>query len=146
MVNAWPWWWRATIGTSAGLYSLRHRVGWRCYDVARQITEGGRFIGETYVEAFGSDPARPSALSLTIEAATLNAPAFLIAHIDRANRKVQSEALAEALVQAGTLAEVYGIDGKGLLGHLEIKRSLRSADYTVTAIVDTWLHKLLLWK
>jgi len=114
-----------------------------CYDVARQIAEGGRFMRDTYVEAFGSEPARQRALSPTFHAAAPNAPAFLIIHIDRADGKVQSEALAKALLQAGTSTEVYGVDGTGLRGHLEINRSLGSADHPATAVVDGWLRKLL---
>ncbi len=113
-----------------------------CYDVARQIAEGGRFMRDTYVEAFGTDPARQQALSPTLQAATPNAPAFLILHIDRADGKAQSEALAAALRRAGTSTDVHGVDGTGLRGHMEINRSLGSADYPATAVLDHWLSKL----
>jgi len=141
----------ALVGTdprylaSAGL-SLRDVRGiialdGACYDVARQIAGAGRFMRDTYVEAFGTDPSRQRALSPTMHAATPNAPAFLIAHIDRADGKAQSEALGAALLRAGTSAEVDGFGGTGLRGHLEINRSLGSADYPATAIVDAWLRK-----
>ncbi|MFZ6770471.1 alpha/beta fold hydrolase [Undibacterium sp. Di26W] len=113
-----------------------------CYDVPRQIAEGGAFMGKTYVEAFGNDPARQRALSPTFHAAAPNAPAFLIIHIDRADGKAQSEVLAAALTQAGTSAELHGFTGKGLRGHLDINRSLGSTDFAATAVVDTWLRKL----
>lgn len=114
------------------------------YDVARQIAAAGRFMRDTYLEAFGTDPARQQALSPTLQAAPPNAPAFLIVHIDRADGKAQSEALGAALMQAGTPAEVDGFDGTGLRGHMEINRALGSADLPATAIVDAWLRKRLL--
>jgi acetyl esterase/lipase len=142
----------ALVGTdprylaSAGLSLLDIRgviaLDGACYDVARQIAEGGRFMRDTYVEAFGNDPARQRALSPTFQAMSPNGPAFLIAHIDRADGKAQSEALGAALVKVGRSAEVDGFGGTGLRGHVEINRSLGSADYPLTAIVDAWLRKL----
>ena len=114
-----------------------------CYDVARQIADSGRLMRATYVEAFGSEPVRQQALSPALQAAASKAPAFLILHIDRADGRAQSEALAKALMQAGTPAEVYGVPGTGLLGHMEINRSLGKVDYAATAVVDDWLRKLL---
>jgi acetyl esterase/lipase len=114
-----------------------------CYDVPRQIADGGRFMRDTYLAAFGSDPARERALSPTFHAASPNAPAFLIAHIDRADGKAQSEALGAALEKAGTAAEVRGFDGTGMRGHMEINRLLGSPDYPVTAVVDAWLRRRL---
>lgn len=113
-----------------------------CYDVPRQIREGGRFMQDTYVQTFGTDPVRQRALSPTWQAAAPNAPRLLIAHINRADGKNQSEALARALVQAGTTVEVHGFDDTGLRGHMAINRSLGNADYPVTAVVDAWLRKL----
>lgn len=113
-----------------------------CYDVARQIADGGRFMRGTYREAFGDDPVRQRALSPTLQAAAPNAPAFLIAHINRTDGTAQSEAFGAALVQAGTPAEVDAFEGKGLRGHMEINRSLGRADYPVTATVDAWLRKV----
>ena len=113
------------------------------YEVPRQIAEAGRFMRATYVGAFGTDLARQKALSPIFQAAAPNVAAFLILHVDRADGKTQSEALAAALVKAGTAAEVRGFDGTGLRGHMEINRSLGSADYPATAVVDTWLRTLL---
>ena len=39
------------------------------YDVAKQIAEGSPFMHDTYIEAFGTDPARQHALSPTLQAA-----------------------------------------------------------------------------
>ena len=114
-----------------------------CYDIPRQLAAAGRFMRGTYIEAFGSEPARQRALSPALQTLKRDTPAFLIAHIDRADGKAQSDALAKALMQAGISAEVHGVDGTGLLGHLEINRSLGRADYPATAVVDAWLRKLL---
>lgn len=109
------------------------------YDVAAQIAEGGKFMHDTYVQAFGSDPARQKALSPTLHADGPNAPAFLILHVDRDDGKRQSEALGAALRKAGTPAEVTRIEGRGLVGHAEINRKLGQPDYPATPIVDAWL-------
>jgi acetyl esterase/lipase len=114
-----------------------------CYDIPRQVAEAGRFMRGTYAEAFGSEAARQRALSPALQTLKPGSPAFLIAHIDRADGKAQSEALARALVQAGIPAELYDAGGTGLLGHLEINRSLGRADYPATAAVDAWLHRRL---
>jgi acetyl esterase/lipase len=114
-----------------------------CYDFPRQLAGAGRFMRGTYSEAFGTEPARQRALSPALQTLKPNTPAFLIVHIDRADGRAQAEALANALMQAGTSAEVHGVDGTGLLGHLEINRSLGRADYPATAVVDAWLRKLL---
>jgi acetyl esterase/lipase len=112
-----------------------------CYDVPRQIAEGGSFMRDTYIQAFGSDPARQRALSPTLNAAAPNAPGFLILHVDRADGKAQSKALAGALQAAGTPTELHGFDGKGLRGHMAINRDLGQPDYPATPVVDAWLKR-----
>jgi acetyl esterase/lipase len=113
-----------------------------CYDVPRQIAEGGRFMHDIYVQAFGDDPARQRALSPTFKAVAPNAPAFLILHVERVDGTAQSEALQAALAKAGTVAEVRGFAGKGLQGHAEINRSLGEPDYPATPAVDAWIRKV----
>lgn len=113
------------------------------YDIPRQVAAAGRLMRGTYMEAFGLEPARQRALSPALQSFKPDSPAFLIAHIDRADGKAQSEALAKALVQAGIPAEVYAAGGTGLIGHLEINRLLGRADFPTTAVVDAWLRKLL---
>ena len=44
------------------------------YDVPQQIADGGNFMHDTYLQAFGEDPARQRALSPTFQASTPNAP------------------------------------------------------------------------
>lgn len=109
------------------------------YDVAAQIADGGKFMHDTYVQAFGSDPARQKALSPTLHADGPNAPAFLILHVDRDDGKRQSEALGAALRKVGTPAQVTRIEGRGLIGHAEVNRKLGQPDYPATPIVDAWL-------
>lgn len=111
------------------------------YDVPRQLTSGARFMGETYAEAFGSDPVRQQSLSPTFQAAAPNAPDFLILHIDREDGTAQSNALGAALREAGTPAEVKAVEGKGLRGHMEINRKLGESDYPATALVDAYLKR-----
>ncbi|MEJ8812877.1 alpha/beta hydrolase [Variovorax ureilyticus] len=114
-----------------------------CYDIPRQLASAGRFIRGTYVQAFGTEPARQRALSPALQNLKPGTPPFLIAHVDRADGKAQSEVLAKALSQAGIPAEVIDAEGTGLIGHLEINRLLGRADYPATAVVDAWLRKLL---
>jgi acetyl esterase/lipase len=112
------------------------------YDVPRQIASAGPLMRRTYAAAFGDDAARQRALSPTYQAAAPNAPAFLIIHIDRADGREQSEALGTALAQAGTPAQVEGVPGQGLRGHMALNDTLGSADAPATALVDAWLARL----
>ncbi|WP_336964781.1 alpha/beta hydrolase [Sphingobium aquiterrae] len=112
------------------------------YDVPRQIAEGGQFMHDTYLRAFGDDAARQRALSPTFQATRPNAPAFLILHVARTDGTAQSQALAQALGRAGTPAQVQGFDGNGLRGHMEINRRLGDPDYPATAVVDVWLKRV----
>lgn len=114
-----------------------------CYDVPRQIAEGGEFMHDTYLQAFTADPATQNALSPTKHAAAPNAPAFLILHVQRIDGAAQSKALGEALRKAGTTAEVHGFPGVGLKGHAEINRSLGDPAYPATLVVDAWLKRVL---
>jgi arylformamidase len=112
------------------------------YDVPAQSGEGPPIMRPTYAQAFGADPARQRALSPTLHAAAPNAPRFLILHVEREDGRRQSEALAAALRQAGSQAEVRGLRGPGLRGHMEINRSLGDAGYPGTGIVDDWIDAL----
>ncbi|WP_372732726.1 alpha/beta hydrolase [Novosphingobium sp.] len=109
------------------------------YDVPAQMQDGGRFMQDTYVQAFGTDPVRQRALSPTLQAATPNAPRFLLLHVQRADGVKQAEGLAAALRKAGTGVEVASFPGSGLKGHAEINRKLGEPDYPATPVVDKWL-------
>ncbi|MCB2088494.1 MAG: alpha/beta hydrolase [Sphingomonadaceae bacterium] len=112
------------------------------YDVPAQMGENARLMGDTYKQAFGTDPARQRALSPTFQAAAPNAPAFLILHVQRADGTRQSQGLGKALRDAGTKATVKGFSGRGLRGHMEINRKLGDPDYPATPVVDAWLRDL----
>ena len=109
------------------------------YDVPAQMDENARLMGDTYEQAFGTDPERQKALSPTFHAAAPNAPSFLILHVQRRDGTQQSRGLARALQGAGTQASVEAVDGRGLRGHAEINRKLGEPDYPATALVDRYL-------
>jgi acetyl esterase/lipase len=112
------------------------------YDVARQIADGGNFMHDTYIEAFGTDPARQHALSPTLQAATPNAPAFLLIHVQRKDGVAQNVALEAALKAGGTRVRRQDFPGEGLRGHMEINRSLGDPNYAATGVVDGWLMQI----
>lgn len=112
------------------------------YDVPRQLEIGAPLMRKTYVEAFGADPARQRSLSPTLQAASPNAPAFLILHVQRTDGVAQSESLAQALRAAGTPVEIEGFAGTGLRGHMEINRDLGESSYPATPVLDRWLAKV----
>lgn len=112
------------------------------YDVPAQMGENARLMGDTYKQAFGTDPVRQRALSPTFQAAAPNAPAFLILHVQRKDGTAQSKALGEALRKAGTDATVQGFKGRGLKGHMEINRKLGEPDYPATPVVDAFLQRI----
>ena len=112
------------------------------YDVARQIAGGSNFMQGTYIEAFGSDPARQRALSPTLQAAAPNAPAFLLIHVQRKDGVAQNIALEAALKAGGTRVQRQDFLGTGLRGHMEINRSLGDPSYAATPVVDGWLKQV----
>ncbi|MFC3593451.1 alpha/beta hydrolase [Novosphingobium piscinae] len=112
------------------------------YDVPRQIAEGGRFMQDTYAQAFGTDPARQQALSPTLQAMAPNAPAFLLLHVQRQDGVAQAKQLEAALRRGGTTVERRDFPGQGLQGHAEINRSLGDPAYAATPVVDTWLKQV----
>lgn len=112
------------------------------YDVPSQIAQAGRFMRRTYLQAFGTEPARQRFLSPTSHAAAPNAPRFLIPHVERPDAVQQSQGLADALHRAGTEAQVESFPGTGLKGHMEINRRLGDPDYAATGVVDVWLKRV----
>lgn len=112
------------------------------YNVPDQMDENARLMGDTYRQAFGTDPARQRALSPTFHAAAPNAPEFLILHVQREDARRQSEELAAALRGAGTPASVQGFAGRGLRGHRQINQRLGEPDYPVTPVVDAFLARI----
>lgn len=109
------------------------------YDVPAQMKEGPGIMQKTYVQAFGTDPARQRKLSPTLQAGAPNAPRFLLLHVQRPDGVRQAEALAKALRKAGTKVDLGSYPGEGLKGHAEINRRLGDPDYPATADTDRWL-------
>lgn len=109
------------------------------YDVPKQMAQAGRFMSDTYKQAFGTDPARQKALSPTFHAAAPNAPRFLLLHVQREDGVAQANELAAALKRGGSSVEVGSFPGKGLQGHAEINRKLGEPDYAATPVMDAWL-------
>lgn len=112
------------------------------YDAPSQMDENARLLGNTYEQAFGTDPERQKALSPTFHTAGPNAPAFLILHVQRDDAERQSKALNAGLLAAGTDSRVAGIKGRGLKGHGEINKKLGEPDYPATPLVDDFLAKV----
>ncbi len=112
------------------------------YDVPAQMRDGARIMKDTYVQAFGTDPDRQRALSPFWQAHGPNVPEFLILHVERADGKRQSEALATALRKGGSKVQLNAFNGKGLQGHGEINRRLGDPSYPATPVVDAWLKRL----
>lgn len=112
------------------------------YDVPDQMDENPRLMGDTYTQAFGTDPARQKALSPTLHTAGPNAPAFLLLHVERGDAERQSKALNAGLVAAGTRSNVVGIKGRGLIGHMQINQKLGEPDYAATPLVDEFLARV----
>lgn len=112
------------------------------YDAAKQVEQGGRLMGDTYVQAFGTDPVRQKALSPLYQAAAPNAPAFLLIHVQRQDGVPQNIALEAALRRAGTPVERHQFEGRGLKGHMEINRNLGDPAYPATPVVDDWLKRM----
>jgi len=113
------------------------------YDIPKQVQVGAAVMGETYRQAFGTDPVRQAALSPTLQAAAPNAPAFLLLHVQRPDGVAQAKGLAEALKRAGTKVEIGSFPGEGLRGHMEINRRLGQPDYPATPVMDAWLKTVL---
>jgi hypothetical protein len=113
-----------------------------CYDVPKQIAEGGNFMRDTYVQAFGTDPARQRALSPVFHAEAPNAPSFLLLHVQRKDGIAQAKELEAALAKGGTAVERRDFPGQGLQGHAEINRKLGDPAYAATPVVDAWLQRV----
>lgn len=113
------------------------------YDVPAQLQEDAPLMHQTYLEAFGSDPARQRALSPTHNAAAPNVRAFLLLHVQRPDAVRQTAALGRALTAASAAVDYGSFSGTGLRGHIEINRRLGDPDYPATAVVDAWLRKIL---
>lgn len=129
-------------GHDLGLLAGVVPIDGAAYDVPAQMADGAKIMQDTYADAFGTDPARQKALSPYWHADGPNAKAFLILHVERADGKRQSEALAKALRKGGADVQLEAFSGKGMRGHAEINRKLGDPDYPATPVVDAWLEQL----
>lgn len=112
------------------------------YDVPKQIADGGNFMHDTYLQAFGTDPARQRALSPTIQAMAPNAPSFLLVHVQRKDGVAQNKELEAALRRGRTAVQRNEFPGTGLKGHGEINRRMGDPSYPATGVVDAWLKSV----
>ncbi len=112
------------------------------YDVTQQMRQGPGMMKDTYVQAFGNDPARQRRLSPTLQAVAPNAPQFLIIHVGREDGVAQSIKLEAALKKSGTQVQRQQFGGSGMKGHMEINRSLGDPAYAATPVVDAWLKRV----
>lgn len=112
------------------------------YDVPAQMQDGPPIMQATYKQAFGTGLARQKALSPTFQAASPNAPNFLLLHVQRSDGVRQADALEKALEDSGTTVESESFPGEGLQGHAEINRRLGDPSYAPTATVDRWLRQV----
>ena len=112
------------------------------YDVAAQMKDGPPIMQKTYVQAFGTDPARQKGVSPTQQAAAPNARDFLLLYVQRPDGVRQAKALGAALETGGSRVEHGSFPGEGLKGHAEINRSLGDPAYAPTATVDAWLKRV----
>jgi arylformamidase len=131
-----------TVGLGMNALSGVVPIDGAAYDVPAQMGDGARIMQATYKQAFGTDPARQKSLSPYHHAQAPNAPAFLILHVDRADGRRQSEALANALRQAGSRIQLNAFAGKGMQGHADINRKLGDPTYPATPVVNSWLKEL----
>jgi len=113
------------------------------YDVAAQMAQARGRGAAIFGDAFGTDPARQQALSPTFHAASPNAPAFLLIHVQREDGVAQANALAAALKRGGSRVEIGSFPGEGMRGHMEINRKLGEPDYPATPVMDAWLKVVL---
>ena len=112
------------------------------YDVPQQIADGGNFMHDTYLQAFGEDPLRQRALSPTFQAVAPNAPSFLLVHVQRKDGVAQNKELEAALRQGRTSVQRNEFPGTGLKGHGEINRRMGDPSYPATGVVDVWLKAI----
>lgn len=112
------------------------------YDVPAQMNDGPPVMQKTYAQAFGSDAARQTKLSPTLQAEAPNAPAFLLLYVQRPDGVRQAKALGSALAAGGSRVEHGSFPGEGLQGHAEINRRLGDPSYAPTAAVDAWLKRV----
>ncbi len=112
------------------------------YDVPRQLTIGARIMGDTYEQAFGTDPRAAAGHFADIaggrtQCARFPDPACPAQGRDRTVARARRCAAQGRHARAG-----QRFSGSGLQGHMTINRSLGDPDYAATKVVDDWLKGL----
>lgn len=111
------------------------------YDVPSSMASRDLELPRIYEQAFGTDPARQSALSPLTHVGTPDAPDWLVLFVaERARSKEQSEALTLALRDAGAAAEALPIANTD---HGRLNRELGTPGDPATVLVDEFLSQLL---
>ena len=118
-----------------------------CYDVPRQMQEGGNFMMQrTYVPAFGTDVARQRALSPTTHAGGPDAPAWLILFDSGRDDAVsQSGYLSDALRRGGVSVETQGIrfdDRNVLQRHRKMNVEFGTPGYAGNAVAEALMRRV----
>lgn len=110
------------------------------YDVPANMAAATRQSLQLYQSAFGTDPARQSALSPVTHVGGEDADNWLILHVaDRQKSAVQSQQLAKALSAAGADAEVVAVDDTD---HRQINVKLGQSGDFATSQIDAFLRKI----
>lgn len=111
------------------------------YDVPRQVAAQGDRASALYVKAFGADSATQQALSPIAYTSAPNAGAFILhAVAQRPTATTQAEALASALHDAGTPAEMHRVEGSN---HRDINQNIGAADDPVSQEILAFFERTL---
>ncbi|WP_298464776.1 alpha/beta hydrolase [uncultured Erythrobacter sp.] len=111
------------------------------YEIASSIASAEPRSRNLYLDVFGEDPARQSALSPVTHVGGADAPNWLALYVEeRAKTQAQAEMLAGALDGAGATAEAVAISNTD---HGRLNRELGTeAGAVQTQAVDTFLTRI----
>lgn len=111
-------------------------------DIAPMMTMGGGAIDRYYRPAFGTDPARWSALSPMKQVEPPNAPAWLILHdVNNPLAGMQGAEFAAGLIGGGASeATVHAIAGTT---HLRLNDEIGQPGNEATALIDDFLARTM---
>ena len=110
------------------------------YDLAKRMAENLDISSSLYRNAFGTDPARQSALSPLTHVGAPDAPDWMILFVaNREQSRAQSEALTLALREAGAKAEALPIENTD---HRRLNTELGTPGDPATVLVDEFLVQL----
>ena len=111
------------------------------YDVPKQVASSRGRLLEMYTGVFGTQENQKECSPITHVSKGKSIPPFLILHVaDRPDSRMQSEAFAKSLQDAGVAARVVPAEGKN---HATINRELGRPDDKPTRAVFEFLATLL---